>query len=167
MLRTFRVVLPIPESHQFLFFGSSSDCPLRLPVCVGCQPASTPPDVPAMQASGQDRIAGLWPGALQSSEEARRNAINEILDDKYLSSRRSVADDRLCRGAPVPALPRSVADDRLCRGAPVPALPRSVADDRLCRGARGQLCRGVQERKRRGQYGLLSWARELLAMSGG
>ena len=51
-----------------------------------------------MQASGQDRIAGLWPSALQSSEEAsriaglwpsalqsseeaRRNAINEILDD--------------------------------------------------------------------------------------
>ena len=34
-----------------------------------------------MQASGQDRIAGLWPSALQSSEEARRNAINGLLDD--------------------------------------------------------------------------------------
>ena len=86
--------------------------PSLLPVCVGCQPASTPPDVRARMNRGdaEDRIAGLWQGVAPLRpgvafakvfkdavfEEESDTGSAEVLEDHYGLSGRSCG---CCRAA--------------------------------------------------------------------
>ena len=68
--------------------------PSLLPVCAGCQLASTPPVVPAMQASAQEQASG----------QDRLASIREGIEGPWQLYYPQYTDYRLCRGPTRPTL---------------------------------------------------------------